>query len=99
LKAGYWSDLVTRRDQAVQKIKKRQQLAAVGQIIPDDDQLVIGEGKHLDAAVMFIDISGFSGWKSGTRVEQGDVLTVLNLFMSEMVRILRDYGGEIEKNT
>jgi adenylate cyclase len=99
ISAGYWTDLINRRDDAVQRIKKRQELAVTGKAIPDDDQLVIGEGRYLPAAVMFIDISGFSGWPSGNRTEQSDVLTVLNLFMSEMIRILSDYGGEVEKNT
>jgi class 3 adenylate cyclase len=48
---------------------------------------------------MFIDICDFSGWPSGNSAEQSDVLTVFNLYMTEMVRIASDYGGDIEKNT
>jgi adenylate cyclase len=99
LRSAYWEDLIARRDESVRKLKLQQALTASGTTIPEDEHLVIGEGRHIAAAVMLIDISGFSGWPSANQVEQADVLTVLNLFMSEMIRILRDYGGEVEKNT
>jgi class 3 adenylate cyclase len=48
---------------------------------------------------MFIDISEFSQRPSGTSDEQELMLRVLNLFMTEMIRIAEDYGGSVEKNT
>jgi class 3 adenylate cyclase len=48
---------------------------------------------------MFLDISGFSGRRSSTPEEQELMLRVLNLFVTEMIRIIEDYGGCVEKNT
>ena len=60
---------------------------------------MIGEGRRLGMAVLFLDISGFSGRPSETTDEQSLLLKVLNLFFTEMVRIAEDYGGTVEKNT
>ncbi|MBI2346178.1 MAG: adenylate/guanylate cyclase domain-containing protein [Deltaproteobacteria bacterium] len=48
---------------------------------------------------MFIDVSRFSSRPSATAYEQELMLRVLNLFFSEMIRIVEDHGGTVEKNT
>lgn len=70
-----------------------------GRVVPETEDLVIGTGRRLDAAIMFLDISGFSSWLAETVDEQKRVLAILNLFFTEMVRIAEDYGGTVEKNT
>lgn len=72
---------------------------APGRVVPEVEDLVIGTGRRLNAAIMFVDISGFSSWPAETIAEQDKVLTVLNLFFTELVRIAEDYGGTVEKNT
>jgi class 3 adenylate cyclase len=71
-----------------------------GRVIPEEDQLAIGEGKHFnELAVLFLDICGFSNLLNWTTEEQKTVLKTLNLFMGEMLSIVRDFGGVFEKNT
>ena len=72
---------------------------ASGREIPSDDALVIGSGRRLPMAVMFLDICGFSSRPSETEDEQSNNLKALNIFFTEMVRIAEDYGGTVEKNT
>lgn len=98
LETGYWSAQVTRVEKLRQRISERA-AASVGQVVPDDADLTIGAGRRLNLTVMFIDISGFSQRPSNTAEEQELMLRVLNLFMTEMIRIAEDYGGSVEKNT
>ena len=70
-----------------------------GREVPSDDALVIGSGRRLTMAVMFLDICGFSSRPSETENEQSSNLKALNIFFTEMVRIAEDYGGTLEKNT
>lgn len=99
LKTNYWKEVITRLDESIKKIQELEEATSTGRTIPQDEHLVIGEGKQLSVAVMYIDICNYSGWPAGNFLEQADVLNIFNLFLSEMVRIARDYGGEIEKNT
>jgi class 3 adenylate cyclase len=82
----------------VKSISQRQ-LTAPGQTVPDQEDVVFGTGKRLQAAIMFVDITGFSLWPSETQIEQERVLIALNLLFSELVGISEDYGGTVEKNT
>lgn len=99
LRSTYWAELTTRVSESVRRIVARGESTTGGRTIPEDDHLLIGEGRQLSMAVMFIDICGFSDWSSGSFADQEDVLAIFNIYFSEMVRIARDYGGEIEKNT
>ncbi len=58
----------------------------MGHNIPDEEELIIRQGKHLSAAVMLTDISGFSESPSADFFEQSDVRTGVNLYMSESIR-------------
>jgi class 3 adenylate cyclase len=68
-------------------------------VVPGEDDLAIGTGRRLNVAVLFLDLSGFSVWPSETPAEQDLILRVFNLFFGEMIRIVEDYGGTVEKNT
>ena len=70
-----------------------------GLTIPQEESVVIGTGRRLSMAIMFLDICNFTSRLSETQTEQQNILDVLNLFFSEMVRIAEDYGGTVEKNT
>jgi adenylate cyclase len=71
-----------------------------GRVAPEDGDLGIGKGRFLEnATILFLDICGFSARPSETREEQERILRTLNLFLPEMIRILEEYGGTIEKNT
>jgi adenylate cyclase len=88
--------LISRRAQ----LEDRVDASTQGRVIPEEDQLAIGEGKHFnEMAVLFLDICGFSNLPNWTTEEQKTVLKLLNLFMGEMLSIVRDFGGTFEKNT
>lgn len=98
LQSSYWQAQIDR----IAAVRKR--IAEVvpsqpGRVIPDSDDLVIGQGRRLKMAVAFLDISGFSSRLSETQDEQSLLLKVLNFFFTEMIRIAEEYGGTVEKNT
>ncbi|MDP9412780.1 MAG: adenylate/guanylate cyclase domain-containing protein [Pseudomonadota bacterium] len=85
---------ITRR-----RIRAQDQTVARGWIIPAVQDLPIGRGRRLEAAVLFLDISGFTSRPSETAEEQDAQVRILSLFFSEMIRIVGDFGGTVEKNT
>jgi adenylate cyclase len=70
-----------------------------GRVVPDDDDLIIGGARRLTLSVLFLDICKFSQIDSFENRDQDRVLVLLNLFMAEMLHIVREYEGEFEKNT
>jgi len=71
----------------------------VGRKVPDDDDLIIGDARRLRLAVLFVDICKFSEIRSYDENEQDQVFMLLNLFMAEMLHIIKKMGGDFEKNT
>lgn len=98
LKSSYWQQQVERVDRVRQQISDRLNVSS-GRTIPDSDDLAMATGRRLLAAVMFLDISGFSSRGSETEEEQKSQMAALNLFFSEMIKVAEDYGGTVEKNT
>lgn len=99
LPLAYWRSQVLRIVDLRSRIVARGEAAVPGRVVPEDDELVIGTGRRLNMAVMFLDLCGFSGRPSETLWEQDILLRVLNLFFTEMIRIAEEYGGTVEKNT
>jgi adenylate cyclase len=97
LTAEYRQQQVTRLVKALQRLGEID--TTPGRVVPEAEDLVIGTGRILSAAIMFVDISRYSSWPAETVEEQRRVLTILNLFFTEMVRVSEDYGGTVEKNT
>jgi adenylate cyclase len=98
LQRSYWEAQIHRVERLREKIASRAEVSA-GRVIPDDADLAIGSGRRLQATVVFIDISNFSSRPSATPDEQEMMLRILNLFFTEMIRVVEDYGGAVEKNT
>lgn len=99
LQKDYYAKQVERVEVLRCKIVERGDAATVGRVIPEDDDLVLGTGRRLNMAVMFIDLCRFSGRAAESLSDQDMLLRVLNLFFTEMVRLAEDYGGTVEKNT
>ena len=70
-----------------------------GRVVPGEDDLIIGDARRLHLAVLFLDICQFSQIPSTEDDEQDRVLQLVNLFMSEMLSVVRQFGGHFEKNT
>lgn len=98
LEKSYWEAQIQRVEHLRSKITARA-VIPTGRAIPDDTDLSIGEGRRLWLTILFIDISRFSQRRSITADEQELMLRILNLFVTEMIRIIEDYGGNVEKNT
>jgi adenylate cyclase len=98
LQTSYWQDQIARITTLREKIAAAPSVQS-GRVVPEDDDLAIGQGKRLSMAILFLDISGFSKRRSETEEEQEMILKVLNLFFTEMIRIAEEYGGSVEKNT
>jgi class 3 adenylate cyclase len=99
LERNYWNSQITRISNLRDKINLQVNTVSKGNIIPEDSDLTLGEGRRLKMAVLFLDISRFSARDLETEVEQSMMLRALNLFFSEMIKIAEDYGGTVEKNT
>jgi adenylate cyclase len=98
LQASYWQGQITRVRELRDKINSTVPTQS-GRVVPDGEDLAIGQGRRLEIAVLFLDISGFSQRLSETEDEQALLLKILNLFFTEMIKIAEEYGGTVEKNT
>jgi len=70
-----------------------------GRVVPEDDDLMIGDARRLKLAVLFLDICKFSRIPSHNENDQDEVFKLVNLFMAEMLQIVKVNGGDFEKNT
>ena len=95
----HWDRIKARILKADKAFRDRDSTTILGRTIPEDDDLLIGEGRYLNLAVLFLDICSFTSWPSGNQAEQKRILEIFNLFMNEMMRIASDFGGQVEKNT
>jgi adenylate cyclase len=95
----YIEKVIARGDRRVENLSDRLDGITEGRVMPDKDDITIGSARRFDLAVLFLDICGFSGRPNWWAEEQKKVLTVMNMFMAEMLSIVHDYGGTYEKNT
>lgn len=99
LSKAYFGRQATRISDSAKKIAAREAIIAPGRTIPDGGNLPIGVGRRIRAAVMFLDISAFSSRPCESHQEQENTLRAMAYFFAEMIRIVEDYGGYVEKNT
>jgi class 3 adenylate cyclase len=65
--------------------------------MPDLEDMTIGTAKEFRLGAVFIDIAGFAEYTGDE--DDKDVLFMLNLFVPEVMELVRDYDGYFEKNT
>ena len=99
LTPAYSAAQISRIESLRERIAERGDAVSAGRVIPDDSELVIGTGRRLNMAVMFLDLCRFSSRPSESSNDQDYLLRALNLFFTEMIKIAEDYGGVVEKNT
>jgi adenylate cyclase len=99
LTTSYWAEQVARVLRVLETIQEKPQATVPGRVVPQENDLALGTGRTLNAAIMFTDICNFSGKPSGSAAEQDLLLKILNLYFSEMIKIAEEYGGTVEKNT
>ena len=97
--APYHTLQMRRIEMMRRRIHALNQTIAPGWVVPAPQDLPIGRGRRVEAAILFLDISGFTHRPSETAEEQDYQVRILSLFFSEMIRIVGDFGGTVEKNT
>jgi adenylate cyclase len=95
----YLAQIIERGNKRIQVLNDRINGVTAGRVMPDLDQVTIGSGRRFTLTVLFLDICGFSARPNWTADEQKLVLAIMNIFMAEMLNIVRDFGGTYEKNT
>ncbi len=95
----YFDEVIERCNKRIDVLLDRVNGVTAGRVMPDLDQVTIGTGKRFSLAVLFLDICHFSDRPNWSSEEQKRVLVVMNIFMAEMLNIVRDFGGTYEKNT
>jgi len=99
LPQSYFEKQTARTVAVLQRIINRSP-PGLGRVIPDAEALSIHDGRRLESSVvMFLDISKFSDRPACTAEEQNVLLQILSLFFTEMIKIIEDYDGVVEKNT
>jgi adenylate cyclase len=99
LTRSYFAAQVERSLATYRQILNRSAGAASGRLIPETNDLAIHDGRRIEATVMFLDICKFSQRPAETAEEQNLLMQIVALFFTEMIRIIEDYGGVVEKNT
>jgi class 3 adenylate cyclase len=99
LRSSYFDDQRDRLETLITKLVERKNAVAAGRVVPADGDIPIGAGRSLHAAVLFLDISSFSSRPSSTQLEQENLLRFLTIFFAQVIRVIEDYGGTVEKNT
>ncbi len=78
-------------------IKERLQTISSGRKSPKTEHMRLYEAKRYRIGTVFIDITNFSDYVFDNDPEE--VLYMLNLFIPEVLQIVREEGGFFEKNT
>lgn len=99
LTSAYFHAQIGRVIDTLNKITARPNPAPAGRVIPEADDIAIHDGRQLDATVMFLDICKFLSRPCEGADEQMAIVQILSLFFTEMIRIVEDHGGFVEKNT
>ena len=96
---NYHKSIIARGNRRLKVMGDRINGITTGRVMPDRDDITIGSGRKFEVAVLFLDICGFSSRPNWTHSEQNEVLQMMNLFMAEMLSVVKDFGGTYEKNT
>ena len=99
LTAAYYRMQIDRIVATLNKIASRSVGPSVGYAIPAADDITIHDGRRIEATVMFLDICKFSSRPCESAEEQATMLQIISLFFTEMIRIIEDHDGVVEKNT
>ena len=95
---GFDKDKIEERvEDQVELVEERLDHILDGQTMPDREDMLMASAKKFKLGIVFIDINDFTEYSSNNSAK--DTLYMLNLFIPEIMEIVRDYGGYFEKNT
>lgn len=81
----------------VKRNARRSKKVPDARTMPDLSALGIGTAKRMNAAIMFFDFENFTAVTS--HISQEDTLMILNVATTTVMRIVREWGGTVEKHT
>ncbi len=94
---AFYSMIRSRLRGVTSQNSKRIRNITEGLTMPDITSVPIGSAKRMEAAVLFIDLENFTTIAS--QLSNENVLYFLNIIIPEMMRIIKYWKGEVEKNT
>ena len=68
-----------------------------GLTMPDLSTLEIGSARRMDVAILFFDLENFT--TTSSKISNEATLFILNNIIPSLTRIIRHWGGTVEKNT
>src|SRR5262245_52742674 len=95
--AGFYKQMQVLLKQSIPMNRRRVLSITDGRTMPEPVRVSIGSAKRMTASVLFFDLADFTATSS--RLAQEQTLYMLNLIIPTMMRIVRHWNGEIEKNT
>jgi len=90
-------EIEERVEEQAGKVEERLEHIPDGQSMPDREDMKLASAKKFKLGIVFIDINDFTEYTSDN--DEEDVLFMLNLFVPEIMEIVRDNNGHFEKNT
>lgn len=95
---GLNSDEIEERvEEQAELVEERLDHIPRGYTMPDREDMRLASAKRFKLGIVFIDINNFSNYSSNN--DEYDVLFMLNLFIPEVMEIVRGMDGYFEKNT
>jgi len=96
----YWNKLTSQFDSLTENLDDTVDAITNGRTTPALDDIKIGSGRKMRAAVLFFDIRGFTSRTDSSDEEKlKETLYLLNCVIPMVMRIIYDHNGYIEKNT
>ena len=90
-------EIEERIEEQAETVEERLEDIPDGRSMPDREDMLLASAKKFKLGILFIDVNGFSSYSSNN--PDRDTLFMLNLFIPEIMEIVRDYDSYFEKNT
>jgi len=92
---SHQEEINDRIEERVETVEERLEDIPKGRTNPSLEDLTIHSAKRYRLGIVFVDINGFSDYMSDNDDE--DTLFMLNVFIPEIMELVRDFGGKLEK--
>jgi len=94
---SHQEEIIERIADRAETVEERLEDIPKGRTTPSLEDLSIHSAKKYRLGVVFVDINDFSDYVS--RNDDEDTLFMLNVFIPEIMELVRDFDGKLEKNT
>ncbi|WP_241211168.1 adenylate/guanylate cyclase domain-containing protein [Halorubrum lacusprofundi] len=94
---SHQEEIIERIGERAETVEERLEDIPRGRTNPSLEELTIHSAKKYRLGIVFVDINDFSNYMS--RNDDEDTLFMLNVFIPEIMELVRDFDGKLEKNT